>query len=271
MLRRIDRILLRVEHLASAVRFYSEVLGLKVLRQTDRAAALGFPGQDSEVVLHSDPDLPAGGVYFLVDDVRDLYRRRADLRLTFIRPPAAGARGYTAAIRDPFGNVLLLVDRTGQGVEGAAAVEDARPPGALFPGAVGTRVPVRREALIDLYRQIGRTADDLPYTPEFERLYAGYCAAFGDAPPGRAEVWRHILTLRKAGRLPRLGESRSPAPNISPEERQNLLRMLGDDLGTRDRLPYTHRFEKIVDGFNRTRLRPLSPHQVWRVIASLAK
>jgi len=271
MLRRIDRILLRVEHLDSAVRYYRDVLGLALVRQSDRAAALQFPRQETELILHTDPDLPAGAVYYLVDDVRDLYRRRAELRLQFVRPPAVGARGYTAAIKDPFGNVLMLIDRSVRAEEGVAPIEDGRPPEALFAGAAAGQVPIRREMLIDLYRQIGRTADDLPYTPEFERLYLAYAAAFGRTRPDRAEVWRHLLTLRKAGMLPRLGQSRWPAPSVSPEEREQLLRMLGDDLGRRDRLPYTDRFEKIVDEFNRTRLRPLSPHKVWRLVASLAK
>ena len=47
------------------------------------------PDDSTEVVLHADPDLPAEGVYFLVDNVRDMYRKRAELRLNFT-PPCAG-------------------------------------------------------------------------------------------------------------------------------------------------------------------------------------
>ena len=38
------------------------------------------------------------------------------------------------------------------------------------------KLPTRRDALIRLYQQISRTADDLPYTVEFEKLYDQYIA-----------------------------------------------------------------------------------------------
>ena len=47
--------------------------------------------------------------------------------------------------------------------------------------------------------------------------------------------------------------------------------MLGDDIGKRDRLPYTAQFDRLVDEFNKTQARPLSPHLVWRLVATLAK
>ena len=36
-------------------------------------------------------------------------------------------------------------------------------------------------------------------------------------------------------------------------------------------LPYSERFDKLVDDFNKTQQRPLSPHLVWRLVATLAK
>ena len=56
-----------------------------------------------------------------------------------------------------------------------------------------------------------------------------------------------------------------------PAHRQQLRDMLGPDIGKRDRLPYTKRFDEIVDTFNRTQPRPVSPHLVWRLVATLAK
>src|SRR3954465_15311978 len=111
MLRKIDRILLRVPSLPAAVRYYTDVLGLKLIKQDARLANLRFAGDDSELVLHNDPDLPAEATYYLVDDVRDLYRRREALKLKFTSPPSPVSRGYKAAVRDPFGTVLLLLDR----------------------------------------------------------------------------------------------------------------------------------------------------------------
>src|SRR5262245_42350848 len=173
MLRKIDRILLRVPSLPPAVRYYTDVLGMKLVKQDQRLANLRFPADDTELVLHTDPDLPAEATYYLVDDVRDLYKRRAELKLTFVSPPTQASRGWRATVKDPFGTVLLILDRTaGEG----AAVEDAKPAGSLFAG-VESRVSVNREALVAAYEKIGRTADDLPYTPHFESIFKSYIAA----------------------------------------------------------------------------------------------
>lgn len=269
MLRKIDRVMFRVPSLPAAVAYYRDVLGMKLIRQDSRVANFRLSDDSAELVLHNDPDLPGEAVYYLVDDVRDLYRRREQLKLTFTSAPAAVSRGYRAAVRDPFGTVLLLIDRTAESA-GASAIEDAKAPGALFAG-IESKVRVKPEALIKAYESIGRTADDLPYTPHFETLYRSYIAQMGDPQPDRKEVWRHLLNLRKGGKLPKLGEARSTAPQVAPEDLQNLKEMLGDDIGKRDRLPYSDRFDKLVDEFNKTQQRPLSPHLVWRLVATLAK
>ena len=62
-------------------------------------------------------------------------------------------------------------------------------------------------------------------------------------------MWRHLLNLRKGGKLPKLGPARSMPPEISAQERDRLKQMLGKDIGKRDRLPYTDRFDKLVDEF----------------------
>lgn len=268
MLRRIDRILLRVPHLDAAVKYYRDVLGLKLIKQDKRVASLKLADGEGEIVLHNDPDLPADAVYYLVDDVRALYQKRADLRLTFISPPSPVSRGYRATVKDPYGNVLLLLDRTAERAAGQS-VEDAKSPGALFAG-VEMRAAVKKDALIEIYERINRTADDLPYTPHFETLYSSYAKAF-DPAPTRQEVWRHLLNLRKGGKLPKLGEARSQPPPVSPEDRATLRQMLGESIGRRDRLPYTEQFDRLVNDFNKTQPRPLSPHLVWRLVATLAK
>lgn len=270
MLRKIDRVLLRVSGLAGAVAYYRDVLGLTLIRQDGRVANFRLADGSTELVLHTDPDLPAEAVYYLVDDVRDLYKRRAELRIHFTAPPAQVSRGYRATVKDPFGNVLLLLDRSTEHSAGSQ-IEDASAGDSLFPGTSDARAPVKREALIDVYQQIGRTADDLPYTPHFEKLYTTYIANYSEPRPNRVEVWRHLLNLRKGGKLPKLGEARSTPPEISSEDRAKLREMLGIDIGKRDRLPYSKRFDEIVDAFNRTQMRAISPHLVWRLVATLAK
>ena len=272
MLKGVDRILLRVPGLPAAVKYFRDVLGLRLVREETNVASFQLGNAGSELVLHSDEDLPDQAVYFLVDDVRDLYARRDALNLRFSGPPAQVSRGYRATVKDPFGNVLLLLDRSTEKGSGRAVVEDAKGAGtgSLFAG-VPQRAPVKRDALIAAYEKIARTADDLPYTPHFESLYTQYSAEHGEPRPTRAEVWRHLLTLRKSGKLPKLGEARSKPPGVSEEDRDALRRMLGTDIGKRDRLPYTERFDTLVDEFNRTQPRPLSPHLVWRLVATLAK
>lgn len=272
MLKRIDRILLRVPSLPAAVRYYRDVLGLRLLREDARLASLRLPEEETELVLHADPDLPAEATYYLVDDVRALYERREALKLQFVSPPAPGARGWRGAIKDPFGNTVLIVDRTGERSAAPGVIEDGKAPGTLFGGLEPERLPVKADALVKAYEAIGRTADDLPYTPDFEKLHLIYTRQHPEAKPTRQETWRHLLNLRKKkGGLPKLGEARTRPPEITPEERALLRELLGDAIGKRDRLPYTDRFDQLVDAFNKGRARPLSPHLVWRLVATLAK
>jgi catechol 2,3-dioxygenase-like lactoylglutathione lyase family enzyme len=269
MLKKIDRILLRVPQLESAVKFYRDVLGLRLVRHAGKIASFRLAEQDAELVLHDDNDLPADAVYYLVDDVRELYRRREELRLKFSGPPVQVSKGFRAAAKDPFGNVLLLLDRSTEASAAQGAIEDAKPPGALFAG-IEARVSPKADALASIYQSIGRTADDLPYTPHFESLYSSY-AGHLDTKPTKQEVWRHLLNLRKAGKLPKLGEARSNPPKVDPDDEATLRELLGKDIGKRDRLPYTDRFNTIVNNFNKTKPRKLSPHLVWRIVARLAK
>lgn len=269
MIRKVDRIILRVPGLASAVAYYRDVLGLKLVKQDARVANFRLADDSAELVLHTDPDLPSEAVYYLVDDVRDLYRRRAELKLTFAAAPSQVSKGYRAKVKDPFGTVMLLLDRSTEKSSGGQA-EDTRSAGSLFAG-IEQRVPAKREVLTRAYESIGRTADDLPYTPHFESLYTTYAAAYPEPKPTRAEVWRHLLNLRKGGKLPKLGEARSMPPAVPDEDRARLREMLGEDIGRRDRLPYSPRFDALVEQFNRTQQRAISPHLIWRLVATLAK
>src|SRR5688500_15285603 len=279
MLRKVDRILLRVPGLQSAVKYYRDVLGLKLIKDETSIASFRLPDGETELVLHVDADLPAEAVYYLVDDVRELYKRREQMHLKFAGPPTQVARGFRATVKDPFGTVLLLLDRSTQesaagagasGGGGAGAVEDAKPAEGLFAG-FEPFVRAKPDVLTALYEKTGRTADDLPYTPHFETLYKSYAGHYGQTRPTRQEVWRHLLNIRKRGKLPKLGEARSRPPEVSGASLERLREMLGKDIGKRDRLPYTPRFDQLVDEFNKTQPRPLSPHLVWRLVATLAK
>jgi catechol 2,3-dioxygenase-like lactoylglutathione lyase family enzyme len=266
MFRKIDRVILRVASIAGAAPFYRDVLGMQALRQEAHLAAFRLP-DGGELILHDDPDQPFEQVYFLVDDVRDLYRRRQELKLTFAQPPRQVTRGFRATVKDPFGTVLLILDRA---TDAAAAVEDAKAAEGLFPGAEPA-ITAKPDKLIRVYEKLGRTADDLPYTPHFERLYSAYAAEYVGEKPTRRQAWRHLLNLRKSGKLPKLGEAPTPPPAASAEAIAQLRKLIGPAMGRRDRLPYTEAFDKLVDAFNATQEKPLSPHLVWRLVARLAK
>jgi len=59
-----------------------------------------------------------------------------------------------------------------------------------------------KELLIDLYQRTRKTADDLPYTEEFERLYGSFVQRSG-LNLNRHDVWRALVSQRKASRLVR--------------------------------------------------------------------
>ena len=132
------------------------------------------------------------------------------------------------------------------------------------------------DLLIAVYQKQGRTLDDLPYTPEFEAIYQGMYGTDGRDQPGqsRASVFHRLHNLRKAGKLPRLGRAKSSPPRIEPDEEKLLVSLVEAEIGQiskRDQLLYKPAFDDVVDAFTRATGRSLSPHDLWRIIAKLAK
>ena len=135
------------------------------------------------------------------------------------------------------------------------------------------------ETLISVYQKQGRTLDDLPYTDEFERLFADLYGAAGEpgeaeAAVSRAQLFHRLHNLRKAGKLPRMGRAASLPPRVDAEEERQLIALVQAEIGQisrRDQLLYQPAFDRIVDTFNRATGRSLSPHALWRIVAKLAK
>lgn len=153
------------------------------------------------------------------------------------------------------------------------------------------------ELLISVYQKQGRTLDDLPYTPQFEAIYLAVVGAAGvpfghasDFSPGsasaphgspaspgsmsRQQLFHHLHNLRKAGKLPRLGRASSKPPRVDPKHETLLTQLVEAAIGKlslRDQLLYTPRFDDIVAAFNERAGLNLSAHDVWRVVAKLAK
>jgi len=123
--------------------------------------------------------------------------------------------------------------------------------------------------LVSVYQRLGRTLDDLPYTSEFGDLLV----SVGREGEERA-VLSELQRLRKAGRLPRLGRSKTHAVRLSDAEESLLMRLVEDtagSVGRRDSLPYTPAFQGVLDAFNERSGRSLDHHTLWRLIARLAK
>ncbi len=140
------------------------------------------------------------------------------------------------------------------------------------------------DELVSVYMRQGRTLDDLPYTDDFEAIYAAmYAADEGEAHAvdpapvvSRAQLFHRLHNLRKAGKLPRLGRSsaQSSAPRLETEAQKILTALVEqqvESLSKRDQLLYDPRFDEVVHAFNRKTDMNLSPHDAWRVIAKLAK
>lgn len=146
--------------------------------------------------------------------------------------------------------------------------------GAGVPGDEGDAARpagAAERALLEAYERAGRTLDDLPYTSEFEALFAAVAPALH---MDRAGVLHRLQNLRKAGRLPKLGRAVGKPPRISAEDEVLLTDLVAEaagSLGQRDRLPYSAAFDALLQRFNERTGRSLDPHAAWRVIARVAK
>ncbi|MGP1272399.1 MAG: hypothetical protein ACTS22_03620 [Phycisphaerales bacterium] len=128
------------------------------------------------------------------------------------------------------------------------------------------------EAIVAAYAQTGRTLDDLPYTPEFESLLELVLAS--DPVATHRGVFHRLHTLRKSGKLVRLGRAASSPPRLSEEHETLLVDLViteAGSLGQRDRLPYTDGFDRVAGVFAAQTGLQLTHHDLWRVIAKLAK
>jgi len=110
MLRKIDCVMVRVADLDAGADFYTGLFGLRALWRDESSIGLGLPETDAEVVLHT-MDLPASwGVHYLVDDVRAAVRSWHQEGRPVLREPFEIAVGWCAALADPFGNPVCILD-----------------------------------------------------------------------------------------------------------------------------------------------------------------
>ena len=113
MLRKIDCIMIRVDDVEAAARYYSSVFGLRPRWSGDGSIGLALPESDAEIVLHSDPAIPSSvEVYYLVDDVVATVAHYTTQGCHVLVGPFDITIGKCAVIKDPFGTRLCVLDMT---------------------------------------------------------------------------------------------------------------------------------------------------------------
>ena len=111
VLRKIDCVMVKVQNLDAAQRFYERVLGLTHLWSNTHSIALGMRDCDAEIVLHDDPQIPREcNVHYLVGDVKETAAKLSAAGCSVMVAPFEVRVGMCAVLRDPFENLLNLID-----------------------------------------------------------------------------------------------------------------------------------------------------------------
>lgn len=111
-LKKIDAVLHRVGNLDEAIKFYVEVLGLKLGWRDESKAGMLFPDNDSELVLHTDENLPNPNVSFQVEKVEAFVEEFRGKGYKVLVEPFDIRCGRCAVLSDPYGNGIEVMDLT---------------------------------------------------------------------------------------------------------------------------------------------------------------
>lgn len=138
---------------------------------------------------------------------------------------------------------------------------------SLFPDEPA--IDPNHTALIAQYTRVARPLDDLPYTPDLSAM----CAQLG-RPGDERTVLDTLLRLRKGGKLPKSGARSEGRVKLDAEQEAVLTELViatAGSMGKRDRLPHTEVFDDLLARFNAECGLSMSAHDLWRVVARLAK
>ena len=111
---KIDNIMYQVNDLEKAKSFYQDVLGLKKVWEDKDAKMVGFifEQNDSEIVIHANPEMPKFDYSYLVENVTEFceeYKKKGYTPLSGsinVRP------GKYAVLQDDDGNEIPIIDLT---------------------------------------------------------------------------------------------------------------------------------------------------------------
>jgi predicted enzyme related to lactoylglutathione lyase len=108
LFRKVDCVRMPVTDLEAALVFYRDRLGHELIWRTATAAGLRMPESGAEIVVHTE-----GGwteTDLLVDSVDDAVALIVDAGGSVAQPPFDIAVGRCAVVRDPFNNMLVVLD-----------------------------------------------------------------------------------------------------------------------------------------------------------------
>ena len=109
-LKKIDAVLHKVSDLDEAIRFYVDVLGLKLGWKEGVMAGMLFPSNDSELVLHTDENMPNPNVSFQVENVEAFVEEYKRKGYNVLVEPFDIRCGRCAVLSDPYGNDIEVMD-----------------------------------------------------------------------------------------------------------------------------------------------------------------
>ena len=109
LFRKLDNHMLRVADLDAAIAFYQDKLGHRLIWRDEVSAGLALREDDAELVLHCQigPETD-----ILVDDVDHAFKKFLEAGGEPVHPPFDISIGRCARVRDPFGNVIVMLDQS---------------------------------------------------------------------------------------------------------------------------------------------------------------
>jgi predicted enzyme related to lactoylglutathione lyase len=107
LFQKVDAIVVRVASLDEGLKFYSDTLGHKLRWRNDTMAGMAMGDSDTELVLsvNTGPETD-----ILVNSVDDAVLQITQAGGTIVLEPEEIPVGKVAIVRDPFGNLLTLLD-----------------------------------------------------------------------------------------------------------------------------------------------------------------
>ena len=111
-LKKIDAVMHRVGDIDESIRFYVDVLGLRLGWRDESMAGLLFIGNDTELVLHTDDSLPNPNISFQVENVEDFIDEYKEMGYKVLVEPFDIRCGRCAVVSDLHGNGIEVMDLT---------------------------------------------------------------------------------------------------------------------------------------------------------------